>query len=194
MKTLQLSFFLLLFVLKISAQDTTNLSFALDTLRVDSFFLLETTTFKANGAKRSETYERPVFFSDTIAFNLYIESRKQRLVDLEKQKDQIGVEYTQVSEQITALENLRDSVFRGMTGFGFLRQLQPAPELKSTKPPKFSETTATSWYIYEDPKGKEFGTWFVPYKPDVPIKNDGYLLKPDGTFEKVRRPKGKAKN
>lgn len=182
---------LLLPVLQGFAQDSTSLTFALDTLRVDSFFLVETTTFKAQGAKRSETYERPVYFTDTTAFNLYIEAKKQRLVDLEAAKNQVATEYTEVSDQVTALETLRDSVFRGVTG-AFIRQIQPAPDLN---PSTFSKSRSTSepltWYIYEDPKGSAFGVWFVPYKPDLPIKNDGFLLKPDGTFEKVRKRRGK---
>lgn len=182
--------FLFLFLaFNAGAQDITDVVFDLDTLSIDSFFLVESKTFTADGSARSETHETPVFFSDTMAFNLYIDARKQRLADLLKQRNQIATEYIEVDAQITDLETLRDSVFRGVTFGGFIRQLQPEPALSST----FSVSTATSWLIYEDPRGKAFGTWFVPYKPDVPIKNDGYLLKSDGTFERVRKNQKKGR-
>lgn len=176
--------------LAVSAQDVTDLTFALDTLSVDSFFLIETTTFQAANAQRPTVFERPIYFSDTTAFNLYILSKAQRLTDLENQKAQIGVEYNEVTAQLTELENLRDSVFRGATGFGFLRQLQPMNSTPSTFS-KSSPTSPTSWFIYNDPKGSEFGTWFVPYNPDLPKKFDGYILKPDGTFEQVKKKRPK---
>jgi len=186
-----LTTFLLLFpVLQGFAQDTKTIEFSFDTLRIDSFFLVETTTYQAQDAKRPTTYSTPFFFSDTTALNTYIEAKKQRLVDLEAAKNQIATEYTEVTDQVSDLEALRDSVFRGVTG-SFIRQIQPAQNLNQSKFSKPSPTSeSVSWLIYEDPKGSAFGVWFVPYKPDLPIKNDGFLLKPDGTFEKVRRKRG----
>lgn len=178
-------FLLLLFAFRLSAQDTRTIVFALDTLRIDSFFLVETSTYQASAAQRPIVTETPTYFTDTIAFNLYIEAKKQRLTDLENQKTQIGVEWLEVTDQVTDLENLRDSVFRGMTGFGFLRQSQPLPS--SFNWSTFSKSNATSWLIYQSKKGNEIGVLFEPFNPDLPVKYDGYLLKPDGTFERVRK-------
>jgi hypothetical protein len=185
------TFLFLFYSFCLSAQDTRTIEFALDTLRIDSFFLIETTTFQAANAQRPVVTETPVYFSDTTAFNNYIEAKGQRLVDLERQKDQIGVEWQEVAEQVLAMENLRDSVFRGETGFGFLRQSQPAPGFFNLS--TFSKPNATSWLIYESPKGAKYGTFFEPFNPDLPAKFDGYVLKPDGTFERIRKNQKKKK-
>lgn len=166
-------------------QDTKEVSYALDTLRKDSFFLIETTTIHVQGAPRSTVNETPVFFSDTMAFNLYILALRQRQRDLEAQKSQLTTEYTEVTAQVSDLTELRDSVFRGVTGFGGGgggRSVLLPPNLS------MSVASSTTWLVYKKPKGNPID-WLIPYDPKLPVKEDGFLLKPNGTIEPVKPKK-----
>jgi len=107
---------LILFALSfnLQAQDTTTVDFALDTIRFDSFFLQITYTYNLANKERDDVKTEDIYFNDTTSFNSYIDALKQRLTDLIAQKTQIGIEYQSISEQVTKIEALRDSVFRGM--------------------------------------------------------------------------------
>lgn len=166
------------------AQDTTTVSFSLDTLRSDSFFLQITNTLKPQGEKRNRTFTEEVFFSDTLAFNGYIDALKQRLSDLSAQKAQIGLEYDAVNQQVTDIEGLRDSVFRG---------LSPAPKSALAPPPgaeaAFSrsveqEAGSTVWVVYGATPEQ-----VVKMESGLSLEESAVILKPNGTIVQFKKPK-----
>lgn len=152
----------------VNAQDTKGITYDMDSLRID------------------------------MEFNLYILAKKQRLKYLEEQKAQIAIEYAEVTKQVSDLEILRDSVFRGQTGFGGFgsgRSVAMPPSFTFSGEAGISQTSPLGqiWFLYKDPNGKDFGTWFMLYNPQNPIKSDGVLLNPDGTFKFVKATKSNKK-
>ena len=118
------------------AQDSTRVTFALDTIRVDSFFLIETVTFKIEGQERPKVVATPFYFSDTTAFNQYILALSSRTAALERQKEQLDVEYSLTIKHLAELEALRDSVFRGATEAFIKTTGGEVPADKPVKPRK----------------------------------------------------------
>jgi len=166
------------------AQDTTTVSFSLDTLRSDSFFLQVTNTLKPQGEKRGRTFTEEVFFSDTLAFNGYIDALKQRLSDLTAQKAQIGLEYNAVIQQVADIEGLRDSVFRG---------LSPAPRSALAPPPgaeaEFMQaaaqrSTGTTWVVFGATPEQ-----VIKMEEGLSLEDSAVILKPDGTIVQFKKQK-----
>ena len=174
MKKTTLLLFIIAWSVSVFAQDSTKITFALDTIRSDSFYLLETVTFQTEGALRPRTEVRPTYFTDTLAFSQYVTAFAQRIGSLERQKENLAVEYELVTAQATALSNLRDSVFRGETGF-YIR-----PALSQATP-----ILLTDWYIPGRAITKARPLKNGEEEPEGP----GYLLKHDGTFKKLEKPK-----
>lgn len=112
--------------------DTNAVSYNLDTLSLDSFFLVEVNTIKRSGTPRPLVTYNPIYFSDTLAFNGYIDALLveydglvKQFEELERQKNVWGYKYSRIVY-------LRDSVFNGYTGGG--------PKM-AAKPLEFQTTT-----------------------------------------------------
>lgn len=168
------------------AQDTTTVAFVLDTLRSDSFFLQVSTTFKPQGQARGNTLTEDVFFSDTLSFNLYISAWAQKLADLEKQKNQFALTYNAVSDQVTYLTGLRDSIFRGESpGLRGLRP--PPPEFAETALSKASESqSGPTWVVFAATPNQ-----VIKLEPGVVLESDAVILNPDGSVVHFKKPKKK---
>lgn len=166
------------------AQDTTTVSFSLDTLRADSFFLQVTTTFIRQGEKRGRTQTEAFFFSDTLSFNGYIDALRQRLTDLAAQKAQISLEYESVSRQVMDIVILRDSVFRGVTG-GFRSAFAPpfGAEVQHMKA-EAQRSTGTTWVVFgATPKQ------IAKMNDVLSFEDSAVILRPDGTLVQFKKTK-----
>lgn len=127
--------------------DTPTVRYYLDTIRVDSFFLLEQTSIPGGGPRPSVIYT-PTFFTDTTAFNQYIDAIRDQVTQLGVQFTALKLQREVFAYRIARLEYLRDSIFRGVTGVPEVRSVAPPPptsplraptdELK--KPPKGTTT------------------------------------------------------
>lgn len=114
--------------------DTPTVRYYLDTIRIDSFFLLEQTSTPGGGPRPSVLYT-PIFFTDTAAFNQYIDA-------ISEQINQLGVQFTalKLQREVFAyrkarLEYLRDSIFRGVTGVPEVRSVAPPPPTSPLRAP-----------------------------------------------------------
>lgn len=127
--------------------DTPTVRYYLDTIRIDSFFLLEQTSSPGGGPRPSVLYT-PIFFTDTAAFNLYIDAIGEQITQLGNQFTLLKLQREVFAYRKARLEYLRDSIFRGVTGVPEVRSVAPPPaeplraptdELK--KPQKATTTT-----------------------------------------------------
>lgn len=114
--------------------DTPTVRYYLDTIRIDSFFLLEQTSTPGGGPRPSILYT-PIFFTDTAAFNQYIDA-------ISEQINQLGIQFTALKLQMEVfayrkarLEYLRDSIFRGVTGVSEVRSVAPPPPTSPLRAP-----------------------------------------------------------
>lgn len=128
--------------------DTTAVSYTLDTIRADSFFLIEINTLNRPGLPRPLVTYNPIYFSDTTNFNVYIEAIyrefgviEQQFAELERQKILWDYKYSR-------LVYLRDSVFNGYTGGG-PKLARPGPVIDSGAKPAPSIEPSKSSPILE---------------------------------------------
>ncbi len=115
--------------------DTNAVSYNLDTLSSDSFFLVEVNTLKRVGAPRPLVTYNPIYFPNLAAFNGYIDALLveadalvKQFEELERQKNVWGYKYSRIVY-------LRDSVFNGYTGGGPKMATKPIEIQQATSDP-----------------------------------------------------------
>lgn len=106
--------------------DTPTVRYFLDTIRVDSFFLTEQTSTPGGGPRPTVIYS-PIYFTDTAAFNQYIDAIGEQIVQLGNQFDALKLQKEAFAYRKQRLEYLRDSIFRGVTGVPEVRSVSPPP-------------------------------------------------------------------
>jgi hypothetical protein len=106
--------------------DTPTVRYYLDTIRIDSFFLLEQTSTPGGGPRPSVLYS-PTYFTDTTAFNQYIDAMYDQVAQLSVQFAALKLQRDVFAYRILRLEYLRDSIFRGVTGVPEVRSVAPPP-------------------------------------------------------------------
>ncbi len=100
--------------------DTAIVVFSLDTLSIDSFFLVRTDSIFTVSAQRPKILKEYRLFRDTAELNEFIAQTAAQFTTLTNQRDQIAREWARLDYEVKRLECLRDSVFRGQgcTGIG----------------------------------------------------------------------------
>lgn len=106
--------------------DTPTVRYYLDTVRHDSFFLIEQTSIPGSTPRPSIIYT-PTYFSDTMAFNQYIDAVIEQRKQLTAQIAAIRQQRDVFAYRIARLKYLRDSIFRGVTGVPEVRSVAPPP-------------------------------------------------------------------
>jgi len=123
--------------------DTPTVRYYLDTIRIDSFFLLEQTSIPGGGPRPAVIYT-PTFFTDTTAFNQYIDAIRDQVAQLGVQFTALKLQREVFGYRIARLEYLRDSIFRGVTG---------VPEVRSVAQPPTSPLRAPTDELKKPQKG-----------------------------------------
>lgn len=168
-----------------SAQtDTFIVAFALDTFRIDSFFLVQRDSSFSATERRAVITERSLFFQDTSEFSTHIALVQGEYVNLAAQRTALSLRYDELGYRVARLQCLRDSVFYGgaCSGIGARMMAMPPPEDLQPEQEGF-------WVLYPG------GTVEWLYDIDKVKKNVSFtILGRDGRKTKFLKPKKAVKN
>lgn len=104
-------FIFLLFMPALSASQTLDITYSLDTVGgKDSFFLVETVTKSIAESTRPQITETSILFKDTTELVAYIERMKSDRASLSTRVTQMQAQLTLLDSRITVIQGLRDSV------------------------------------------------------------------------------------
>lgn len=104
-------FIFLLFMPALSASQTLDITYSLDTVGgKDSFFLVETVTKSIAESTRPQTTETSILFKDTTELVAYIERMKSDRASLSTRITQMQAQLTLLDSRIIVIQGLRDSV------------------------------------------------------------------------------------
>lgn len=173
-------FAFLLFAGQLAAQtDTTVVVFSLDTIRIDSFFLVHRDSHFSASTLRPAIHQTSTFFADTAAFSAYIAAVGTEYNALIAQAQALNRAKLEWNYRYERLKCLRDSVFYGASCSGVGARMVAAP------PPE--EQLFGFWVAY--PSTAE--VQYVYMIED--IKNDAVLLYPNGISATFKKPKAAPK-
>lgn len=180
-------FFALLFSgLSAWSQDTITYTYTLDTIRSDSFFLVETIKYPSPGLPRGYEAKNNYFFTDTASFNVMIRALKSDSANISVQVDRLNDEKYAIQYRIARLECLRDSVFTGASCTGSIGSrtlLAPPTELMEAQA---MQPDYGYWIIYADKTRA-----YIP--PGAEPLASGTILYPGGGTRRFVKPKPKKK-
>lgn len=173
---------LLLFCQTAQAQhQNAYVTFSIDSISVDSFYLRTRTITTVAGNSHKDTAITYTMFRDTSDFKAMIEGRYQDLASfsirylfIKEERDTLTNQY----DRLVALGGAADSPFRFI-------EMPPGFTPKSDTPKK-SETPTGFWVVYETGEAEYF------YEV-IDIKRSGTILYKDGTKNKITIPKAKNK-
>jgi hypothetical protein len=178
-------FAFLLFAGQLSAQsDTTVVVFSLDTIRIDSFFLVHRDSHFSASALRPDIHQTSSFFSDTAAFSAYIASVSTEYNALISQAAALNRAKLEWNYRFERLKCLRDSVFYGLSCSGVGARMVAAPPIGFYSTRDTIDTNVFKLEIYPEKPG----FWAI-YSQEAKFKyvttieeigTDALLLYPNG--------------
>lgn len=186
MKKTILFFALLLSGLSAWSQDTITYTYTLDTIRRDSFFLVETIKYPSPGLPRGYETKNNYFFRDTASFNVMVRALKSDSANIGIQVRRINDEKNAIGYRIARLECLRDSVFSGASCTGSIgRRTLLAPPTEAMEA-QAMQPDYGYWIIYTDNTRA-----YIP--PGAEPLASGTILYPGGGTRRFVKPKPQKK-
>lgn len=121
--------------------DTVVTRFYLDTIRLDSFFLVRVDSIFSAQRPRPDVYKTFMLFRDTFDFRQYIANERSVFVSIDRQRLEVAKRYNQVVYFIARLECLMDSVFHGKNCSGIgARSVRPPIQPEEPLPPQAQQS------------------------------------------------------
>lgn len=173
MKNLIIIALYLLPAVSFSQQAGKSVTYSIDSIRIDSFYLVERTEVK--GDKRPAVITTNTFFRDTTALRLYVEGQQALAAQALSQAAYYKAEADSIDSRVKRIDALRKKVFK----------IKDAKR-EVTQPGDTLEAKAGFWVVYAV-KGTR-----IEYVESIDqVQETATALKGDGTILEIKRPKKK---
>jgi hypothetical protein len=134
--------------------DTVITRYSIDTIRVDSFYLVRVDSVFATGFPRPSVSISSTLFRDTFELRQFILSQRQMFYQLDAQRLEIAKAYNRASYLVARLECLIDSVFHGAACSGAGARSVKLPPDEAPSAPAESQKPAKNKAVVKQQRKK----------------------------------------